>query len=85
MSCGVSCLPPGGSGGRGRSRLARSLAIAGLTGRPIEAKGVRVERRGEEVLVIGPESNMTSNRAVGQNGEPGRVPSRRRGQALVSS
>jgi hypothetical protein len=31
--------------------LARSLAIAGLTGRPAESEGVRVERHGEVVLV----------------------------------
>ena len=31
--------------------LARSLAVAGLTGRPAESKGVRVERHGEEMLV----------------------------------
>jgi hypothetical protein len=31
--------------------LARSLAVAGLTGRPAESKGVRVERHGEVVLV----------------------------------
>jgi hypothetical protein len=65
--------------------LARSLAIAALTGRPAEAKGVRVERRGEEVLVIGrPEPVMAPIRPVGQQEEPGRVPSCLRGQALVS-
>jgi hypothetical protein len=64
--------------------LARSLAIAGLTGRPAEAMGVRVERRGEEVLVSGPDLAMASIRPVGPQGETGRVPSRCRGQALVS-
>jgi hypothetical protein len=65
--------------------LARSLAIAALTGRPAEAKGVRVERRGEDVLVIGrPEPVTAPIRPAGQQEELGRVQSRRRGQALVS-
>jgi hypothetical protein len=33
--------------------LARSLAIAALTGRLAEVGGVRVERRGEVVLITG--------------------------------
>jgi hypothetical protein len=65
--------------------LARSLAIAALTGRPAEAKGVRVERRGEEVLVIHrPEPVLAPIRPAGQQDELGRVPSRRRCHALGS-
>jgi len=40
-----------GVGARDAPALARSLAVAGLTGRPAESRGVRVERHGEVVLV----------------------------------
>jgi hypothetical protein len=56
---------------------ARSLAIAGLTGRPAQSKGVQVERRGEEVLVT--VTDPSPIRPAGPQGGPGRAPSRRRG------
>jgi hypothetical protein len=42
-------------GPRDAPALARSLAIAGFTGQTARAFGVGVERRGDVVLVTGPE------------------------------
>ena len=54
--------------------LARSLAIAGLTGRPAESKGVQVERRGEEVLVTFRDPAPPPIHPAGPQGGPGRLP-----------
>jgi hypothetical protein len=61
--------------------LARSLAIAALTGRPAEANGVRVERRGEDVLVIrsprarhDPDPSSGSARGTGTGSVPSPAP-----------
>lgn len=47
------------AGPRDAPILARSLAIAGLIGRPARAFGVAVERRGDDVVVTTPEPVRT--------------------------
>jgi hypothetical protein len=69
-------------GAEGAPALARKLAVSALTGRPAEAKGLRVERRGDALVVTDlgpgndrPSPSSSSRRAARLNG---RRPRRRR-------
>jgi hypothetical protein len=50
------------------SVLARSLAIAVLTGRPAGASGVRVERQGADMIVTAPDRSRTPSRPGARHG-----------------
>lgn len=49
-------------GAENASELARSLAVAGFTGRTAEASGVRIERRGHDVHIHSLDEPMGSVR-----------------------
>jgi hypothetical protein len=64
--------------------LARSLAVAGLTGRPAEAMGVRVEPRGQDVLIVARERSHGRRTSDVRHVVAGRARARRRCRTMVT-
>jgi hypothetical protein len=77
-----------GPGSDDAPSLARSLAIAGLIGRPAAARGVRVERRGEEIVIStfdpAPAPTPSPSRPPSGPKLPVRTPAPRRGRVLAA-
>jgi len=65
--------------------LARSLAISALIGRPAEALGVRIKRRGQEILITSPVPDEAFLCPAVQRMGKDRNRSRRRGRTLVAT
>jgi hypothetical protein len=64
--------------------IARALAIAAFTGRPAEARGVRVEARGEEVHVIAAEPAGAFAPRAARREDPAHARTRPRRRVLVT-